>query len=206
MATIGEAKKFLVLEDSTSDRLRFRLLLEPFRQERVSVDFAWRLASGGQGSVMAWLLDAAEGDRTEPPGCTSGKTPGTEVTRLLSERTHSVIPKLCTYDFLLLDLAWSVTAERTVIPLILESFGVLLRKQAELESNVEGLALLSGLNDRRDEGVHDLPEVWVTSAYVPRQEIGFPLILTADYGVSPDRIFHKWSDERLFLQALREAL
>jgi hypothetical protein len=205
MAAIDNARKFLVLEDAAADRLRFRLLFEKVNRDnanpkKISSEFAWRLGLHGQGSVMAWILEESGiiGSATVTLGEQQG--PGDQLTKVLP----SILPKLCQYDVLLLDLAWTVIAERAVMPLLVESIEVQRGKRTELEKNVEGFALIAGLNEARSRGDRPLPEVWVTSAYVPRREIGFPLLLTTDYGVPADRVFHKWSDERLFVKALHD--
>ncbi len=199
MKTRNAPTRFLVVEDAAADRLRIRLILERLGVPVTKCDYAWRLTEDGQGDVASWFLE-----RPSDPGV-KGRihVPRSIVSSRMRSLCRAVLSTVCAYDVVVLDLAWSVKAEQCVMDLIYDNLDVLRKHRRKLENTVEGFAILHTLCKLSVQRQHRIPEVWVASAYVPYHGIGFPVLLSTDYGVLPHKIFHKWRDEGQFAAAVR---
>lgn len=194
----------LIVEDARADRARFRLLLE--RQRRSDFEFAWRWAANRRANVREWFLAAAATDGDAPPHGGLRQL----LASLSPASTAALASRLGSYELILLDLAWSGSAEQ-----VMQSNQHLTEEDAKGRAHslkpgdwsdltgdpsgglfdVEGVVLLEWL---MSDGVRSdrHPTIWVTSAYVPETALGLRTFLRHRYAAKLGiEILHKWLDE-----------
>lgn len=198
--------KYLILEDASSDRLRFSQIFAGLKLRQV-MDIGWRLDSHGEGSVLEWFLNECKLEFS-PVFDNNNEKMDRMRGQEISNRIGNIITILNKYKVVLLDLAWSVEAERTIRPSLYKDYEELRKEDSllELENYIEGLAILGAIKKLNPREKTKIPEIWVASAYVPRKGVGLPLLLEKHYGVRGGNIFHKWRDEEPFKKNILEKL